>query len=80
MSGFSSFGKALILFGIFIVIAGVILLLWDKIPFLGKLPGDIHTEKGDFQLYFSLVSSIVISLVLTAIINLILFIIRLLGK
>jgi hypothetical protein len=58
-------GKLLIIFGIIIVAMGSALLLWGKIPFVGKLPGDIMIQKKNFTFYFPLATSIVVSLLLT---------------
>jgi len=77
MSNFEPFGKLLILGGAFIVVLGLLLTFWNRIPFLGKLPGDIFLQKGNFQFFFPIVTSLVISAVFTIIINLI---IKLLGK
>jgi len=60
-------GKVLVLFGVVMVVLGVILMFFDKIPLLGKLPGDIHIKKENFELYFPIVTSIVLSLVLSAV-------------
>ena len=45
MSEFSSVGKLFIIIGIIMAIAGVIFIFGNKIPLLGKLPGDIILEK-----------------------------------
>ena len=63
-------GKLLIVFGALLVIIGVILLLADRIPFLGKLPGDISFSKGNTTVYIPIVTCIVISIILTIIFNL----------
>ena len=70
-------GKLLIMGGVFIVALGLLLTFWSRIPFIGKLPGDIFLQKGDFQFFFPIVTCLVISAVLTLIINLI---IKSLGK
>lgn len=62
--------KMLIFLGFTMVILGAILLLAGKIPGLGKLPGDIFVQKGNFTFYFPLVTSILLSLLLTVILNL----------
>jgi hypothetical protein len=77
MSNFEPFGKLLILGGAFIIALGLLLIFWNRIPFLGKLPGDIFLQKGNFQFFFPIVTSLVISTVFTIIVNLI---IKLLGK
>ncbi|HPU43890.1 MAG TPA: DUF2905 domain-containing protein [Dictyoglomaceae bacterium] len=68
----SFMGKWLILFGIILIILGLIFLFIEKIPFLGKLPGDIKIERKNFVFYFPLTTSIILSLVLTIILNIIL--------
>jgi len=65
-------GKVLIFFGILLIILGLIFFFIDKIPLLGKLPGDIRIEKKNFVFYFPLTTSIILSLILTIIINIIL--------
>lgn len=59
--------KNLIIFGLFLTVLGVILLFANKIPFLGKLPGDILIKKENLTFYFPLTTSIVVSLVVSLI-------------
>jgi len=59
--------KILILTGAAIVILGVVLLFIDKIPILGKLPGDIVVRKKNFTLYFPLGTMILLSVGLSLI-------------
>ena len=65
-------GKILLIVGSIIVILGLILIFYQHIPFLGKLPGDIFIKKGSFSFYFPIVTFIIISILLTIIINVIL--------
>jgi len=65
MFGFGALGKFLILLGIFIILVGLFLLLGEKIPWVGRLPGDIIIRKKNFTFYFPIVTSIIISIVLT---------------
>jgi len=64
-SEFSQIGKMLILFGGVLVLVGVVLLSFGKIPFLGKLPGDIIIQKKNFTFYFPIVTSLLLSLVIS---------------
>lgn len=64
-------GKLLILAGAFLILFGLLFTYWDKIPLIGRLPGDIMIEKGSFRFFFPLVTSIVLSLILTIVINII---------
>jgi hypothetical protein len=63
-------GRLLILFGIVALVVGVGLLYLPRIPWLGRLPGDITVEREGFTFYFPLATSIVISIVLTLLLNL----------
>ncbi len=63
-------GKSLIFFGIFLIIVGIFFVLSEKVPYIGKLPGDIYIKKDNFTFYFPLATSIVLSIILTLILNL----------
>ncbi len=65
MQGFDSFGKLLIIFGLVLAAVGALMLFIGKVPYLGKLPGDIYVQRKNFSFYFPLTTSIVISIVLT---------------
>jgi hypothetical protein len=69
-------GKILILGGAFLVFLGLLLFFWQRIPLLGKLPGDIFLHKGSFQFFFPIVTCIIISIVLTIVLNLVFRIFR----
>ncbi|PIQ84971.1 MAG: hypothetical protein COV74_10235 [Candidatus Omnitrophica bacterium CG11_big_fil_rev_8_21_14_0_20_45_26] len=61
----TSFSRLLIGFGIFLIAAGLLLPYLARIPFIGKLPGDIFIHKGNFTFYFPLVTCLLISFILT---------------
>jgi uncharacterized membrane protein YidH (DUF202 family) len=65
MLGFGPLGKMLILLGVFIILIGIFLLIGDRIPWLGKVPGDFIIRKKNFTFYFPLATSILISIILT---------------
>ena len=65
MNPFFSLGKILIIIGLAIAGIGVLLVLTPKIPWLGKLPGDILIRKDNFRFYFPLATCLIISLILT---------------
>ena len=58
-------GKLLIFFGLFIAVIGVVLALAGRIPWVGRLPGDIYIQRGHWTFYFPLATSLLLSLVLT---------------
>jgi hypothetical protein len=59
------FGKLLVVFGGVIVVVGLLLMFFDKIPYIGRLPGDINIKKDNVQVYFPISTSIVLSVVLS---------------
>lgn len=67
---FDSVGKLLILFGVVLALVGGLLLLVGKIPWLGRLPGDIVIRRENWSFYFPLTTSIVISVLLTLLFSL----------
>jgi len=77
MSGFEGIGRIIIIIGIIMVVLGLILAFGERIPFLGKLPGDIVIKKDGISFYFPVVTLLLVSVVLTLIIN---FIWRFIGK
>jgi hypothetical protein len=66
----SDLGRFLIVIGVLLVIAGAVLLVAPKIPWLGKLPGDISFKRGNVSFYFPLGTCILISIILTLILYL----------
>jgi cell division protein FtsW (lipid II flippase) len=60
-------GKLLIVFGLILAAVGLLLLFSDKIPWLGRLPGDITVKRDNFTFYFPLATCILISIILSLI-------------
>ncbi len=60
----------LIFIGIFIAGIGIFLFFSDKIPFFGRLPGDIIIKRDGLTLFIPLGTSILISLITTIVLNL----------
>ena len=65
-----SFGKLLILFGLILAAVGGLMLFIGKVPYIGKLPGDIYVQRNNFSFYFPLTTSILLSIVLTLLFSL----------
>ena len=63
-------GRVLILAGAFAVVLGVVLVLAPRLPWLGRLPGDILIRRDSFTFYFPVVTSLVVSVVVTLLLNL----------
>ncbi len=67
-------GKMLLLFGLGMVLLGSALLVAGhfsgKVPWLGRLPGDIHIERGGWTFYFPLATCLIVSVILTLLFSL----------
>ena len=61
----SLLGRALIVSGVLLVILGGLVLLSGRIPWLGRLPGDIRIKRDGFSFYFPLTTCIIVSVILT---------------
>ena len=66
---FQNIGKIIIFIGVFLVIFGLLLTISNKIPFIGKLPGDFVFKRDNFSFYFPLATSIILSILLTLVLN-----------
>ena len=58
-------GKVLIAFGLLIALAGLMLVLVGRVPWIGRLPGGIHAQRGNVTFYLPLATSLLLSVVLT---------------
>lgn len=67
MNDFPSIGKILLFGGLAIAALGAIILIFGRIPFLGKLPGDIRIEKENFSVYVPITTCILLSVLLSLI-------------
>jgi len=57
--------KTLIFIGAILIIAGLLWQVGGKHIPLGRLPGDIRYESGNFRFYFPIVTCLLISAVLS---------------
>jgi hypothetical protein len=76
VSNFGDIGRLLLIVGGVIVLLGLAFLLIGRVPFLGRLPGDISFRRGNVQVFFPLVSCLLASVVLTVLLNLLLWLVR----
>jgi len=63
--------KIIIVIGTVLVLIGIAMLFIQKVPFLGKLPGDILIKKENFTFYFPLTTGIIISIIVSLILYLV---------
>jgi thiosulfate reductase cytochrome b subunit len=66
----SQLGFMLIFFGALMVFGGIAVMYADKIPYLGRLPGDITIHGKNWSFHFPIVTGLILSIVLTIILNL----------
>ena len=70
MPDLSHIGKVLIIAGIGAIAVGILLCVVGKLPWLGRLPGDIFIKGEKSSFYFPITTCIIISIVLTLIFSL----------
>jgi hypothetical protein len=58
-------GKLLIISGLILIGFGLLFYFFAKVPFLGRLPGDIYIQKKNFSLYFPLATCLLLSVLLS---------------
>lgn len=63
----NALGRFLILAGIILIIAGLVFSFAGKIPWIGKLPGDIYIKRENVSFYFPVTTSILLSIVISLI-------------
>lgn len=67
MGPMGEIGKLFLVLGILLLLMGCAFLFLPKIPFMGKLPGDIVVKRENFFFYFPVVTCLLLSLVLSLI-------------
>jgi len=74
MPDLGGFGKLFIGFGLLLILIGGLLTLAGtlpgKIPWIGRLPGDIYIQRENWSFYFPLGTSILLSVILTLLFSL----------
>lgn len=63
-------GRFVIIAGVILIMFGVLILLAGKLPYIGRLPGDIYIRREGFTFYFPLATSILLSLILSLLLSL----------
>jgi hypothetical protein len=64
-----SLARLLIVGGLVLLGVGLLVLLLGRIPFFGRLPGDITFSRGNVTVYVPLVTMLLLSLLLTLLMN-----------
>ena len=71
MMAIESIGKSLIFFGIVLIVIGSLFVLFGKVPWFGRLPGDIIIKREGLTVYFPVATMILLSILLTILFNII---------
>ena len=66
-----SLGKFLITIGIVSIVIGALFFFLGRVPWFGRLPGDIVIRRGNVTFYIPIVTMLLLSVVLTILFNLI---------
>ncbi len=62
-------GRMLVLAGLILVGLGLLLVAGPRLPYLGRLPGDLVWSRGNLRVYLPLASSLLLSLLLTLVLT-----------
>ncbi|MCL6431833.1 MAG: DUF2905 domain-containing protein [Anaerolineae bacterium] len=62
-------GRWLLFVGLGLAGLGLLLILLGRLPWLGRLPGDIRIQRDGFSCFFPLATSLLLSLLLTVLLN-----------
>jgi ribose/xylose/arabinose/galactoside ABC-type transport system permease subunit len=68
--------RFLMIVGTVIFAIGLVVLLAPKIPWIGRLPGDIDIRGNNYRIYIPIITCIILSILLTLLLNLINFLRR----
>lgn len=68
----SGIGRSLIIIGLILVVTGLIITHVPRLPWLGRLPGDIYMKKGHVTFFFPITTCILLS----AFLSLVLWLLR----
>ena len=71
MDGLEPIGRWLVVIGVFITILGGIMLLTPRVPWLGRLPGDIVISGDNATIYIPITTMLIVSVVLSVVVNVI---------
>lgn len=76
MVGLDMLGRLLLILGVILAVVGIILLLLGRVPFLGRLPGDILIQRDNVTIWIPIATMLLLSVLL----SLILFVVSLIFR
>jgi hypothetical protein len=62
---FQTIGKWLIYVGVFVALVGLAVTLLPRVPWIGRLPGDIYIRRPNFSFYFPITTCLLLSIILS---------------
>jgi hypothetical protein len=71
MDGLEPVGRLLVILGVFITVLGAIVLLTPRVPWLGRLPGDIVIHRDDLTIYIPITTMLLVSVALSVLLRVI---------
>lgn len=72
----SALGRSIVVLGLVVVGVGLLLWLGPRIPFFGRLPGDLKVDREGLTIVAPLGSMLAVSLLLTIAVNVIAYLRR----
>jgi hypothetical protein len=64
-------GRSLLLVGLLLAAMGLVLVIAPRVPFLGRLPGDIRFERDGVVVFIPLATMLLVSVVLTIVLSIV---------
>jgi hypothetical protein len=64
-------GRSLLLVGLLLAAVGLLLVIAPRVPFLGRLPGDIRFERDGLVVVIPLATMLLVSVVLTIVLSIV---------
>ncbi|MEX2430960.1 MAG: DUF2905 domain-containing protein [Dehalococcoidia bacterium] len=68
-NGIATLGRLLIVIAMVTLALGVVVLLLGRVPFIGRLPGDLTFRRDGLTVFFPFVTMILLSVLLTVVFN-----------
>jgi hypothetical protein len=69
VTGLEPIGRALLVIGAVLIGVGLVLVLAPRVPFIGRLPGDIRIERDGLTIFVPLGSMIVLSVLISVVVS-----------
>jgi len=66
-----SLGRMILYIGVVLVLIGGFFILLGKVPWFGRLPGDIVYRREGFTIFIPITTMILVSLILTILMNIV---------